>query len=143
MTFPHPEPGLVISCSYLWRRESEAGREEGRKARPCVIILAVEQKDSGMVVTVAPVTHSVPDNVACATEIPPPVKKMLGLDDERSWVILNEVNTFTWPGYDLQPVPGTKSRYDYGFIPPRLFEKIKEGILNLIVTGRTNVVNRD
>jgi hypothetical protein len=143
MSFPHPEPGLVISCSYLWRHESEAGREEGRKARPCVIILAAEQKDSGMVVTVASVTHSPPGNAVCATEIPPAVKRMLGLDAERSWAILNEVNIFTWPGHDLQPVPGKKDRYDYGFLPPHLFEKIKNGILDLIVTGRTKVVNRD
>lgn len=143
MSFLHPEPGLVISCSYLWRHENDAGQEEGRKARTCVIVLAVEQKANDLVVTVALVTHSPPNNPACATEIPSAVKKMLGLDDERSWVILNEVNTFAWPGYDLQPVPGSKDRYDYGFLPPRLFEKIRNGLLDLIVKGRTKIVDRD
>jgi len=31
--FPQPCAGLVIRYSYLWKREQEAGREEGTKDR--------------------------------------------------------------------------------------------------------------
>ena len=40
--FPEPEVGLVISYSYLWKEEEEQGLGEGRKDRPCGIVLTVE-----------------------------------------------------------------------------------------------------
>jgi hypothetical protein len=56
MALPEPQGGLVISYSYLWRRESEAGLVEGAKNRPCAIVLAVrrERPEAAMIVTVAP-----------------------------------------------------------------------------------------
>ena len=63
MPIPNPEPGLVISYSYLWHGEYEAGQEEGRKDRPSVIVLAVEREtDETAVVTVLPITHSAPSD---------------------------------------------------------------------------------
>jgi hypothetical protein len=54
MPIPNPEPGLVMSYAYLWHHEHDAGREEGQKDRPCVIVLAVEREADGeMMVTVA------------------------------------------------------------------------------------------
>jgi hypothetical protein len=129
MRFQKPEPGCVISYSYLWRYEHHAGHEEGKKNRPCVIILATEMQDNNIIVTVAPITHKCPGEVASYIEIPPKVKSHLHLDDECSFIIINEVNQFTWPGYDLRPIPGNKDRYDFGFIPPRLFEQIKTRIV--------------
>lgn len=143
MPFPSPEPGLVISYAYLWRHEHEAGAEEGRKDRPCVIVLSVESHASGTQVTVAPVTHSKPASDTIAVEVPLRVKQYLGLDNEQSWVILTEVNQFIWPGYDLRPVPGKKGSYAYGYLPPRLFEAIKAGILDLIIKRRNKIVTRD
>jgi len=40
--FPEPQVGLVISYSYLWSEEAERGQIEGRKDRPCAIIVALE-----------------------------------------------------------------------------------------------------
>lgn len=137
-----PEPGLVISYSYLWRHEYAKGKEEGRKIRPCVIILAVEKKDHEIIVTVAPITHTNPDKQTYAVEIPYKVKEFLHLNQERSWVILNEVNQFVWPGYDIYPVPGSIKKYHYVFLPPRLFDKIKHGVLNLIMARRTSIIKR-
>jgi hypothetical protein len=143
MAIPNPEPGLVISYAYLWRREFEVGQEEGRKNRPCVIVLSVEKHDSGTQVTVAPITHSPPSSGAPCLEIPPRVKQHLGLDDDRSWVILDEVNQFVWPGYDLRPIPGKQGDMAYGFLPPRLFDQIRNGILDIIVKRRGNITPRD
>ena len=47
MPIPNPEPGLVISYAYLWHHEHQAGREEGQKDRPSVIVLAVEREADG------------------------------------------------------------------------------------------------
>jgi hypothetical protein len=124
MVIPTPEPGLIISYSYVWDHEAQSGQEEGRKDRPCVIALAVErQQDGETLVTVLPVTHRAPDDAAAAVEIPSAVKKHLGLDHERSWIVVSEGDQFVWPGYDLRKVRNTE-RYDYGYLPPRFFEQV-------------------
>jgi hypothetical protein len=70
MPIPTPEPGLVISYAYLWHHEHEAGREEGRKDRPSVIVLAVERPaNDTTVVVVLPITHTPPTDSASAVEI--------------------------------------------------------------------------
>jgi hypothetical protein len=123
MGFPEPEAGLVISYSYLWSDEAEAGHVEGRKYRPRAIVLVVQQsEDKAPVITVVPITHSPHGNPNAAVEIPPAVKRHLGLDDQPSWIVLDDFNVFTWPGYDLRPIPGKKDRYHYGFLPPTLFK---------------------
>jgi hypothetical protein len=92
---PNPEPGLVIAYSYLWHHEHRAGREEGQRDRPSVIVLAVEREaDGAIIVTVLPITHSPQTDPASAVEIPLPVKRHLGLDDDRSWIVVAEGNEF-------------------------------------------------
>jgi len=141
-TIPTPEAGLVISYGYLWHREHQAGQEEGRKDRPSVIVLAVEREDDGAtVVTVLPITHAAPIHPKMAVEIPSPVKRHLGLDDERSWIVVTEGNEFLWPGYDLRKVPRA-DRYEYGFLPPSFFNKILEAFLDWHRTGRRALTPR-
>jgi PemK-like, MazF-like toxin of type II toxin-antitoxin system len=124
MALPEPEPGLVLSYAYLWHHEHQSGHDEARKDRPCVIVLAAERtSDGATVVTVAPITHRPPHDAAAAVEIPRAVKDRLGLDLERSWVVVNEGNKFVWPGFDLRKVPAT-DRFDYGFLPPRFFNEV-------------------
>jgi len=82
MPVPNPEPGLVISYAYLWHHEHEAGREEGRKDRPSVIVLAIEREaDDATIVTVLPITHSPPADQNSAVEIRLPVKRHVGFDE--------------------------------------------------------------
>lgn len=129
MSLPAPEPGLVIPYAYLWRHEHNRGQEEGRKIRPSVIVLSVKSvSNAAPRVTVAAITHLQPKDGHRAVELPPRVKKALGLDDERSWVILDEVNQFNWPGYDVRPVPGTTDKFAYGLVPPNLYRMIVERI---------------
>jgi hypothetical protein len=124
MAIPTPEPGLVVSYAYLWDREARDGQDEGRKDRPCVIALAVQRRQDGETwVTVLPVTHSPPRDAAEAVEIPSAVKRHLGLDDARSWVVVTEGDQFVRPGYDLRKVRDGE-RYDYGFLPPRFFASV-------------------
>ena len=125
MALPDPELGLVISYSYLWHHEHNAGWEEGVKDRPCVIVLSIRSPTRDVItVRVAPVTHSPPSDPRTAFELPPAIKQHLGLDHERSWVILDEINEFAWPGYDLRPIGRSHDRYAYGFLPPRLFKDL-------------------
>jgi hypothetical protein len=138
---PIPETGLVVSYSYLWHSEYERDQEEGLKDRPCAIILVTEDAPGETVVTLVPITHSSPEGDA--VEIPLPVKWRLGLDEERSWAVVSEVNRFAWPGPDLRPVPhGDDERFDYGFLPPSLFRQIRDRLLAAAAAQRLKVVPR-
>jgi hypothetical protein len=143
MPIPAPEPGLVISYAYLWHFEHEAGQDEGRKDRPSVIVLAVErQADEKTEVTVLPITHTPPADPAGAVEIPAAVKRHLGLDDARSWIIVSEGNEFDWPGYDLRKI-GRADRYDYGFLPPRFFSRVLETFMAWHRANRATLTSRE
>jgi hypothetical protein len=144
MALPDPQLGLVISYSFLWYDEHRAGIEEGRKDRPCVVVLSIRVDDSGdTMVRVAPMTHSPPRDAEAAIEIPAAVKRHLGLDDARSWVILDEYNEFAWPGYDLRPIPRSGNRIAYGFLPPRLFEVIRTRATTLWLRGKSKPTPRN
>ena len=140
-TIPTPEAGLVISYAYLWHEEHEDGREEGRKDRPSVIVLTVRREDAETIVTVLPITHTAPTDPRMAVEMPAPVKRHLGLDEERSWVVVTEGNEFSWPGYDLRKVP-RKDRYDYGFLPPSFFNQVREAFLAWYRANKSSSVRR-
>jgi hypothetical protein len=143
MPIPNPEPGLVISYAYLWHHEHRAGREEGQKDRPSVIVLAVEREaDDALVVTVLPITHHPPAHPDLAVEIPLPVKRHLGLDDDRSWIVVDEGNEFIWPGYDLRKLPH-EDRYDYGFLPPRFFNQVLEAFFACHQAGAHRLASRE
>lgn len=143
MRIPAPEAGLVISYAYLWHREHQSGREEGRKDRPSVVVLAIERADDGAtLVTVLPVTHSAPADPASAIEVPIQVKQHLGLDAARSWVVVAEGNEFVWPGYDLRKISGS-GRYDYGFLPPRFYNRLLEAFVAWGRAGKGRVTSRD
>jgi hypothetical protein len=143
MPIPNPEPGLVVSYAYLWHHEHQAGQEEGQKNRPAAIVLVANREaDGGTIVTVLPITHSPPTDLAAAIEIPLRVKRHLGLDDDRSWIVVAEGNEFLWPGYDLRRLPHT-DRYDYGFLPPRFFDRVLEAFVAFYRAGRSRLASRD
>ena len=130
MTWPAPQPGLVIRYSYLWQREALAGQEEGVKDRPCAVIIASTDEEGRTRVYAVPVKHSMPPDAETAIEIPPLVKARLGLDSERSWVVVSEANVFAWPGPDLRFVAGRGSdSAAYGFLPPGFFRVVRDRFL--------------
>ena len=138
MSLPEPKPGLVIRYSYLWRDEALRGREEGAKDRPCVVILAVVNDGGRTIVTVAPITHSPPRHPESAVEIPGATKTRLGLDGDRSWVVVADLNRFVWPGVDLRPTRRGATTYAYGALPYALYEKIRTSVLALARDRRTH-----
>lgn len=93
--------------------------------------------------TVAPITHTPPAKGGEAIELPRRVKQALGLDDDRYWIVLDDVNQFAWPGYDIRPVPGAKSRFAYGFIPPSLYDTVIGRLLALAAAQRVAEIRRD
>jgi hypothetical protein len=142
VAFPAAIPGLVIRYSYLWQAEHQRGQEEGVKDRPCAVILVTRNDEGEEMVTVLPITRSPPDNPALALEIPSGTKTRLGLDSERSWVILTEANRFAWPGPDLRPVGGNLDSVAYGLLPQAFFNQMKERFVAILRAGQASAVSR-
>lgn len=141
MTLPEPVPGLVVHHAFLWSHEQHAGRDEARKHRPAAIILALAQRGSGQRVYLLAITHAPPTTSGKAIEIPAAIKRHLGLDSGRSWIVLDEVNDFIWPGFDLRPIPGTAPpRADYGVLPPSYFARVRDAFL---AVGLKRRIKRD
>jgi hypothetical protein len=143
VALPAPIPGLVIRYSYLWASEHARGLEEGVKDRPCAVVLAVTDEAGSQIVTVLPISHTPPSNSLLAVEIPAATKSRLGLDDDRSWVILTEANRFVWPGPDLRPSqPGNAASVAYGALPYRLFEDIRQKFIDALKNRTASTVQR-
>ena len=129
----------------MWKREAEAGREEGAKDRPCAVVLAVEGEGGRMRVLVLPVAHRQPQPRDSGVELPQPTKARLGLDGERSWIVVSEANDFTWPGPDLRPLPGQRqgsTSAACGFLPPGVFRVVRERFVTSARTQRASLVRR-
>lgn len=130
-----------VRYDYLWNDEKLAGRAEGAKVRPCAVVLVRTINQQGrLAVMLVPMTHSPPSHPANAIEIPETVKRHLGLDDQRSWVIVSEVNTVAWDDPGIVPV--SEARWDYGFLPEKLTRQIVDAIANQMRAGRLSMVNR-
>jgi len=142
MTIVPPQPGEVISYSYLWADEHEAGREEGVKSRPCAVVMSLAATGNTRIV-VLPITHTPPGKDTHAIEIPPVTKLRLGLDDARSWIVLSEANRFIWPGPDIRPFDTPRGRtISYGFLPPSFFKAARDKFLALDAEAKNRQVTR-
>lgn len=127
-----PRIGAVISYSYLWSDEADRGQQEGTKDRPAAIVMARADLGPAKIAYVLPVTHVPPGprDMGRKIEIPSEVKKRLGLDTQRSWIIVDELNVFAWPGFDLRPVTNSDPpTCEYGILPVRFFEAVKSLML--------------
>jgi PemK-like, MazF-like toxin of type II toxin-antitoxin system len=141
--FSVPVAGLVIRYSYLWAAEHARGQEEGVKDRPCAVVLTTTNQAREQIVTVLPISHTLPTDPDLAVEIPATVKRRIGLDDDRSWVVLSEANRFTWPGPDLRPVRRDISdSIAYGLLPYNLFEQIRLKFIAALRARRALAVRR-
>jgi len=138
-----PKPTDVLAYSYLWHREAESGREEGGKDRPVVVVVAIEKRPHGTQLMVVPVTTRPPRDGDAAIEMPDRVRQHLGLGADRSWIVADEYNVFTWPGPDIRPIRhGDDISPRYGAIPGRLFEQIRNLMLKVAQAGMLKETRR-
>lgn len=134
-SLPSPTPGLVIHYRYLWGHENDRDLEEARYARPCAIVLTVTSEPGAAPrVIVVPLTTREPEPGREFLALPTSVRRSLKLDAARSWVVLDEANEFVWPGVDLEP--GPDGRFEYGALPPALYEALRTRAIALLRAGR-------
>jgi hypothetical protein len=128
-----PPVGHIIAYEYLWL--SQAGRrDDGKKAYPAAIILAREDVGPAPITYALGISHSPPTSEQRAIQVPPKLKRWLGLDAEPSWIYTSEVNIFVWPGPDLRPADQLSSRPDardtcvIGHLPDDWFAMVLEHV---------------
>ncbi|HJW41570.1 MAG TPA: hypothetical protein VJ476_10125 [Rhizomicrobium sp.] len=139
MPLPRPEPGLVIRYDYLWL--GEPARASG-KERPACLVATLDDDADPKLVLILPITHSRPRSGTVGIEIPRAVLEKLGLDEARSWIVISEANVDFWPNAGLAPVPAKRGAYAYGFLPPGLFETVRESFVKLFESRRAKLVRR-
>jgi hypothetical protein len=108
-----------------------------------VIAISIVDDDGKKRIYALAVTHSAPANPEDSVEIPNAVKRTLGLDTERSWVVTREANAFVWPGPDIRIVPGSSpASAIYGRLPTKLLDKVIASYLANSDRKRTRLVPR-
>jgi len=138
-----PQVGQIVDHHFLWVAQHAAGEMEGRKARPCLII-AVERLNENAPprVTVLPITSQPPRGEATAIAIPNDIKGRIGLDRRRpAWIVIDEANAFTWPGFDLVPQRG--GGFVRGVVTRGFFVTVRDAVIALRSRGEPRVVARD
>ncbi|HWA91145.1 MAG TPA: type II toxin-antitoxin system PemK/MazF family toxin [Rhizomicrobium sp.] len=138
-----PKVGQIVRHHFLWSEEKAAGRAEGAKARPCIII-AVESRSSNDAprVTVLPVTSQAPRSDAAAVAVPDGLKARIELDPGRpAWVVIDQANVFTWPGFDL--VPSSNGNFIRGMVTSGFFEQIAATVIAVHARGHLRRTDRD
>lgn len=142
MALPEPEPGQVIRHDDLWTHEAADGRDQG-KERPACLVAATDSTVRPRFVVILPITRTAPTGDTVGIEIPPKVRRAIGLDDAPCWVIVSEYNVDEWPSAGLAPLAGRPGVFARGFVPPRLFARIKASFLELAGQNRAGGVRRD
>jgi hypothetical protein len=125
----------VIRFDYLWDSDHQKGLSTSGKERPCAIVLHVKASKRTLVV---PITHAYPDigEQQHSLEIPEEICAAIGLDQERHWVRVSEVNEFEWPSTNLRPRPDDPERGDYGMIPEAFFNEIRKRLAEAVSEHR-------
>jgi hypothetical protein len=90
---------------------------------------------------VAPVTHSRSEATADAVEMPAKVKRLMGLDSARSWIVTTELNSFIWPGPDIRISPASKNPI-IDAVPDWLFFQVRDAILQRSRSGQLDITSR-
>ena len=129
MPLPEPRLGLVVRYAFVWAGMDRNAPVHSGKDRPCLIVNLRSVPEPSLKgrsvtrVTYLPISHRAPGEGEGALAVPPRVAQHLGLTDEKSFIYTTYAVEDDWP-LDIVRVQGKPDRFDYGFIPPRLFAAV-------------------
>lgn len=87
-------------------------------------------------------TSQAPRKGATAIPVPNEIKTRIGLDGRRpAWVVIDEANAFTWPGFDL--VPQARGNFVRGVATRGFFALVRDAVLKAHARGQLRIVERD
>lgn len=86
--------GDVIWYPYLWTWQAERGESEGRKNRPCCMMVSrVDRKTRKTLLFLFAISSQPPTQAGSAIEVPALERRRAGLHDlKQAWVTVNEYN---------------------------------------------------
>jgi len=129
MPLPAPKLGLIVQYGFVWAGSNRRKPPDAGEDRRCLNVDLEQAEEPGLNgrmvtrVTYQPISHVAPRRDEQAIAIPPRVAQHLGLTSGRSYLYTSYAVEDDWP-FDLAHVPGSTDRFDYGFVPPRLFEAV-------------------
>lgn len=138
VTYFEPEAGMIINYGYLWARQAYK-EAEGEKIRPS-LILDVANVDGKQMVYVSPLTHTPPFYPENSLLLPLETKERLKMDGQNSWLMLDEVNKFEWPGPDLR---GAYGKPYFGRVPAEFLKQARDKLVDLVKMHRFKTVVRE
>ncbi len=94
MSTEPPPRGSIVTYPYLWLHQAQRGETEGRKDRPCCLILAVRNEDSGEHhLMLLAISSQPPADNQEAIAIPDIERRRAGLSRYPSaWIVTSEFN---------------------------------------------------
>jgi hypothetical protein len=100
-----PKAGDVLRYPYLWARQADVGETEGRKPRPCAVVLAITARPGKTELRLCAVTTQPPQPNTRAIPVPDTEKRRAGLDAHIPlWVIIDEHNVDVFEqSYYIEP----------------------------------------
>jgi hypothetical protein len=147
MPLPAPKLGLVVHYGFVWSGSGRTAAPDAGKHRPCLIVDIQEIAEPALPgrkilrITYLPISHVAPRAGEQAIAIPPRVAQHLGLTAERSYLYTSYAVEDDWP-FDLVHIPGSNDRFDYGFVPPRLFAAVTADFTVFLATMADKVLRR-
>lgn len=146
MKIPKEPPiGNIVAYEYLWHSKVKS-REDGAKVYPTALILSKAVDFGSQAVYALGISHMEPPPNRRALEVPPKLRRWIGLDNDPQWIYTDEVNIFTWPGPDLRPAQWISQRelqedtcvlgvlpYDwYSTVAKHLAESYRMGMVRVV-----------
>ena len=128
-------PGLVLRCPYTWARQSQDDASESQPHWCVVILTCIDNKDN-LVVTVLPIVGTAPVADAEAVKLPDDMSRKFG-SNSGAWVVLSQVNTFSWPKEHLRDRSLPQSLVSFtSQLPPASFTQVLERFLHVQLVDR-------
>jgi hypothetical protein len=88
-----PNTGQVVNYPYLWARQANDGETEGRKPRPCAVVLALKTQSGLTEMRLCAITSQKPKSGTIGLQVPDTEKRRAGLEASVPlWVIVDEHN---------------------------------------------------
>lgn len=140
MPLPQLTVGLVVRYEYLWFRRSISGAT-GADHPACVVATFRQIGRPEDFVIYLPISHTAPSGDEEGIELPDDVKRKAGLDSSRQWILVSECNIDTWPS-DLRQIPNRQGVFDYGHLPPSMFNSIRDTFVARYRNKLLHQVNR-
>lgn len=146
MPLPAPKLGLVVQYGFVWAGIGRRSPPDAGKDRPCVIVGLRQVEEpippgrSVLRVTYLPLSHAAPRDGERAIPVLPRVAQHFGLTAEGTYLYTSYAVQDDWP-FDVAHLPGSDDRFDYGFVPPRLFAAIAADFAALLA-ARPGTVHR-